>query len=128
MTRVVFSKTLAARLLSYSSLALLLVGSVACKAKPSEKACEEAINNVNKILGQGSNDMGADPIAVIRSCRGNSSIESVECMRVAKTTEDIKLCEGDIGDKYFQEEVKANQDLLDKAGAKAEEAPKTETP
>ncbi|MCP4443765.1 MAG: hypothetical protein GY811_00270 [Myxococcales bacterium] len=68
-----------------------------CKAKPSEKACGEAIENIRDITKQGANDVGADPVAAIRSCRGNSSKEAVECMRVAKTLADLEKCEGQAG-------------------------------
>jgi len=64
-----------------------------CKAKPSEKACREAIENIRRISGQDANDVGADPVAAVRSCRGNSSKEAVECMRVAKTITDLEKCE-----------------------------------
>jgi hypothetical protein len=65
-----------------------------CKAKPSEKACREAIENIRKISGQSANEVGADPVASIRSCRGNSSKAAVECWRLAKSEEDLKKCEG----------------------------------
>ena len=65
-----------------------------CKAKPSEKACREAIENIRRISGQDANDVGADPVAAVRSCRGNSSKEAVECMRTAKTITDLEACEG----------------------------------
>lgn len=68
-----------------------------CKAKPSEKACREAIENIRRISGQDANTVGADPIAAIRSCRGNSSKEAVECMRVAKTLQDLEKCEAQAG-------------------------------
>ncbi len=67
----------------------------ACKTKPSEKACKEAIENVRRITTQSASDVGADPIAAIRSCRANSSKEMVECMRTAKTEDDLAKCEGE---------------------------------
>jgi hypothetical protein len=87
----------------------------ACKAKPSEQACKEAIDNVRRITEQSTSDMGADPIAMIRSCRGSSSKASVECMRVAKTLEDLNKCEGEIGEKYYKDEVKAAEDKMKKS-------------
>ncbi len=68
-----------------------------CKAKPSEKACREAIENIRRISGQDANDVGADPIAAVRSCRGNSSKAAVECMRTAKTIADLEKCEAEGG-------------------------------
>ncbi len=112
MTPVLGCRSLATRLLL---LALLVVGTQACRPKPSEKDCRAAINNVQHIYNQGSSDIGADPAAVIRSCRGNSSQKSVDCMIAAKTEEDLTACEGDVGTKYFDKEVKANEDRMKKS-------------
>lgn len=116
--------SLVTRLFGLALSAALFLSLPACKAKPSEEACKEAIDNVRRITEQSTSDMGADPIAMIRSCRGSSSKESVECMRVAKTLDDLNKCEGDIGDKYYKDEVKAAQDKMDKSGGT--EAPPAE--
>lgn len=70
-----------------------------CKAKPSEKACREAINNIRRITEQSANDVGGDPVADVRSCRGNSSKKAVECWRAAKTLEDLARCEQEVSKK-----------------------------
>ncbi len=70
------------------------VGSIGCKAKPTEKSCKEAIENVRRITTQSASDVGIDPSAAIRSCRANSSKKMVECMRTAKTEADLATCEG----------------------------------
>ncbi len=125
MTPLLGSKSLAARLLRAALLALLCVGTTqSCKAKPSEKDCETAINNVRRINGQDSSDMGADPVAMIRSCRGSSSQASVECMMQAKTEEDLLSCEGDVGNDYFDKEVKATKDRIKKSND-GDDAPDT---
>ncbi len=105
------------RVFAFAPLALALCSlpTSACKAKPSEKACKEAIENVRRINRQDTSDVGADPTAAIRSCRGNSSKETVECMRTAKTQEDVRRCEGEEGEKYFNEA----QEALEKQEAKS---------
>lgn len=94
MTRVPGCKSLTNRLFGLAMAAALSLGVQACKAKPSEEACKDAIENMRSIYGQDSNEMGADPIAAIRSCRAQSSKETVECMRTARTPADLAKCEG----------------------------------
>jgi hypothetical protein len=96
-------------------LALALSASASCKSKPSEAACKDAINNMRKIYGQSASDVGADPKTAIRSCRGQSSKETVEFMRNAKTVEDLEKCEGEEGKKFLDEEMKADEERLKKA-------------
>ena len=82
------------------ALALVLSAAglgMGCKAKPSEKSCREAIDNIRRISGQDANKIGTDPIAAIRSCRGNSSKAAVECWRQAKTEADLEKCEKQVG-------------------------------
>lgn len=102
------------------ALALSSVLLVGCKTKPSEKACKEAIENVRRISGQDMSDVGADPTAAIRSCRGNSSKQSVECMRTAKNIEDLRACEGEAGEAYFQEAAEHEKKQADESAAKAD--------
>ena len=96
MANSVFSALILAGTLGAASL-----GVSACKAKPSEKKCREAIENVRLLTSQTQSDVGADPKAAIRSCRANSSKESVECMINAKTEEDLAKCEGELGEETF---------------------------
>ena len=73
----------------------LLVGAAAgCSTKPSEEACEKAVNNIRKLTGQSNTDIGADKRAAIRSCRAQSSKETVECMAEARTPEELFACGG----------------------------------
>ena len=106
----------------YAPLALALssILVVGCTAKPSEKACKEAIENVRRISGQDMSDVGADPTAAIRSCRGNSSKESVDCMRNAKSLDDLRACEGDVGEIYFQEAAEQEKKQADESAAKGD--------
>ncbi len=133
MTPVLTSRTIG--LLPLALLSLLFVAPAGCKAKPSEKDCKAAINNVRRINQQDSSDMGADPIAMIRSCRGSSNQKSVDCMIRANTEEDLRKCEGDVGDKYFKNEKEATEKRIkesagqDEGGATPKEtAPKEAAP
>jgi hypothetical protein len=101
-------------------VSLLFVGTMGCKAKPSEKDCKDAINNVRRINGQEGSDMGADPIAMIRSCRGSSNQKSVDCMLKAKTGADLVGCEGEAGGKYFKSEVEATEKRIKESGGSGE--------
>jgi hypothetical protein len=111
-------------------VSFLFAGTMGCKAKPSEKDCKDAINNVRRINGQDSSDMGADPIAMIRSCRGSSSQKSVECMLKAKTQDDLQGCEGEVGGKYFKSEKEATEKRIKESGGadEGDEKPKEELP
>jgi hypothetical protein len=117
-------------LLRLALVSLLFVGTMGCKAKPSEKDCKDAINNVRRINQQDSSDMGADPIAMIRSCRGSSSQKSVDCMIRAKTEADLQGCEGEIGGKYFDSEKEATEKRIKESGGPGEtgDAPKEAVP
>jgi hypothetical protein len=125
----VFSSRLTG-LLRLAFVSLFFVGTMGCKAKPSEKDCKDAIENVRRINGQDSSDMGADPIAMIRSCRGSSSQKSVECMLKAKTQEDLQGCEGEVGGKYFKSEKEATEKRIKESGGadEGDEKPKEEVP
>ena len=109
-----------------TATALLFAAAPGCKAKPSEEACRDAIRNQRVIAGLSTSDVGADPIAAIRSCQGGSSKETVECMRGAKSLEDLQECEGDVGKKYFEDEEKAREDRMKKSSEEAEAEVKPE--
>lgn len=86
------------RAITFAFLAALVAAG--CEAKPTEEACERAIENLREISGLARADVGADPKAAIRSCQANSSRATVDCMIAAKTMEDIVECEGPEGKKF----------------------------
>ncbi len=106
------------------------IGTQACRAKPSEEDCRAAANNVRQVSGQGSNDVGADIAAAIRSCQATSSKEAVQCMIAAKTPSDLEKCEGEVAKTNFEQAEKASEDQMKKSeDEKPEEAaPQKETP
>lgn len=63
------------------------------KSLPSEEACKQAINNVRRVTL--ATEFEAEPVAMIRSCRRRSNRNVVECMRLAKTAQDLEACEGE---------------------------------
>ena len=104
----------------------LFIGAGACSTKPSEEACEKAVNNIRKLTGQSHTDIGADKRAAIRSCRAQSSKDTVECMAEARTSEELFACGGKRaeGVKKLLEEQK--KEASDRKAAK--EAPPATTP
>jgi len=95
------------------TIALLACGLlVACgSSKPSADECKAAIENMRQIRGTSKVDTGADPRRAVRSCQGNSSKKTVQCFINAKTTEDLDKCEGSTGEKYFEQEKKAQEEI-----------------
>ena len=89
----------------------LFIGAGACSTKPSEEACEKAVNNIRKLTGQSHTDVGADKRAAIRSCRAQSSKDTVECMAEARTSQELFACGGKMA-----EEVKKFVESQKKAG------------
>ena len=83
-----------------------------CSTKPSQEACEKAVNNIRKLTGQSNTDVGADKRAAVRSCRAQSSKDKVECMVEARTVEELDKCGG-----KFAAEVKKMMDEQKKAAA-----------
>ncbi|MCG8424944.1 MAG: hypothetical protein MJE77_44235 [Proteobacteria bacterium] len=69
--------------------------------KPKEDDCKLALNNIRKLYGTETDDVGADMSAMIRTCRGSASPESVRCFIDAKKKEDLQKCEGDTFAKLF---------------------------
>ncbi len=92
----------------------LFIAAGACSTKPSEEACEKAVNNIRKLTGQSHTDVGADKRAAIRSCRAQSSKDTVECMAEARTSQELFACGGKMA-----EEVKKFVESQKKAGAGA---------
>lgn len=73
---------------------LALFAGAGCSTRPSEEACEKAVTNIRKLTGQTHTEMGADKRAAIRSCRAQSSKDTVECMAEARTAEELFACGG----------------------------------
>jgi hypothetical protein len=93
---------------------LLLGAAAGCSTKPSEEACEKAVSNIRKLTKQSNTEIGADKRAAIRSCRAQSSKDTVECMAEARTAEELFAC----GGKMAEQLKKAME-------AQAKEAPAT---
>jgi hypothetical protein len=108
-------------------LAMLLLGGAAgCSTKPSEESCEKAVNNIRKLTGQSHTDIGADKRAAIRSCRAQSSKDTVECMAEARTSDELFACGGKMAEgvkKLLEEQKKEAKDRKD-----AKEAPPAPAP
>lgn len=66
---------------------------VSCN-KPSEDACQKAIDNIQKITGIENSAGAPDSAAAVRKCRAQASKTAVQCMIDAKTIENIAACEG----------------------------------
>jgi|GEM_PF-4201492 len=75
----------------------LATTAVGCERATEEK-CREAVRNVFRITqADDTQNAGPDESAAIRSCRANSSRETVECVIAAKSLEDLAACEGGLG-------------------------------
>lgn len=73
--------------------------SAGCERATEEK-CREAVRNVFRITKvDDTQNAGPDESAAIRSCRANSSRQTVDCVIAAKTLDDLAACEGDIATK-----------------------------
>lgn len=70
--------------------------------KPKEEDCKKAVENIRSLYETGTDNVGANPSAMIRSCRGSASPESVQCFIAAKSLDDLKNCEGDTFAKLFE--------------------------
>ncbi len=106
-------------------MAMLLGASAGCSPKPSEEACEKAVNNIRKLTGQSQTDIGADKRAAIRSCRAQSSKDTVECMAEARTSEELFGCGGKMADevkKLLESQKKKAPEAAPAHGASAPEA------
>jgi len=97
-------------------LTLLIAAStastMACN-KPTDDECHKAVSNIRRLTGTANSSFGADPQAAIRSCKGNASKESVQCMMNAKTVEDLQKCEGTASEKFIKAEEEAEQKRRD---------------
>src|SRR5687768_15793865 len=74
-----------------------------CGGRPSEEACGRAVDNIRRLTGQSRIDVGADQSAAVRSCRSQSSRDTVECMAEAQSTEELYRCGGELADKLREE-------------------------
>jgi len=79
---------------------LLILGAAAgCSTKPSEEAWEKAVSDIRKLTKQSNTEIGADKRAAIRSCRAQSSKDTVECMAEARTAEELFGCGGKMAEQ-----------------------------
>jgi hypothetical protein len=92
--------------------ALLMTAAVACASlacaacdRPSEKKCQEAVDNIQKITKTDEHAIGPDPRAAVRSCQANASKDAVECMIAAQTLEELVKCEGDFAKEMAKDSV-----------------------
>lgn len=88
-------------LLSAAALALALVG---CDAKPTEEACDRAVLNIRKVTGQTHIEVDSDHRAAVRSCRAQSSRDTVDCYVDAQTKEQLFACGGELAEAVRQAE------------------------
>lgn len=88
----------------WAPLAIALILPVAGCDDAKEAECRKAISNIRKIYGTADNSFGVSPQAMVRSCQGSASPESVRCFIQAKTVEDLQRCEGDAFKEMFESE------------------------
>ncbi|MEO6776422.1 MAG: hypothetical protein ABI467_25990 [Kofleriaceae bacterium] len=80
------------RLATILTTVLLALGTGACD-KPSSESCEQALRNMQRILGTEALNDTASLQSDIRSCRGESSKAAVACAIKATTVEDLNNCD-----------------------------------
>ena len=94
------------RLFSIAVLAAALAG---CNTKPSEEACEKAIENIRTLTGQ-TGELGPRQRAAMRSCQAQSQRETVECYASARSKEELFSCGGELADAVRKAEEKSRAD------------------
>lgn len=78
--------------------AALLAALVGCTAKPSQDACDKAVQNIRRLTGDTHTEAGSEQRAAIRSCQAQSSRETAECYMRAQTKEELYTCGGELAD------------------------------
>lgn len=78
--------------------AALLAALVGCTSKPSQGACEKAVQNIRRLTGDTHTEAGPEQRAAIRSCQAQSSKETADCYMGAQTREELYKCGGDLAD------------------------------
>ncbi len=96
-------------------LAMFLFLGAGCSTRPSEEACEKAVGNIRKLTGQSHTELGADKRAAVRSCRAQSSKDTVECMAEARTAEELFACGGKMADE-IKKAMEGQKKDAEKAG------------
>jgi hypothetical protein len=86
--------------------ALVAASLFGCAAKPTEQACEKAVLNIRKVTGQTHLEINADQRAAVRSCRAQSSRDTVQCYVGAQTKEQLFACGGELAEAVRQAEEK----------------------
>jgi len=96
-------------------LAMFLLLGAGCSTRPSEEACEKAVGNIRKLTGQSHTELGADKRAAVRSCRAQSSKDTVECMAEARTADELFACGGKMADE-IKKAMEGQKKDAEKAG------------
>ena len=86
--------------------AALLAALVGCTAKPSQDACEKAVQNIRRLTGDTHTEAGPEQRAAIRSCQAQSSRDTAECYMRAQTRDELYKCGGDLADALRAAEQK----------------------
>lgn len=103
--------------------AALFAALVGCTAKPSQEACEKAVQNIRRLTGDTHTEAGPEQRAAIRSCQAQSSRDTAECYMRAQTKEELFTCGGELADSVLAAERKESKDPVPvpgTAGAAAE--------
>lgn len=96
----------AAARLGLAALLCAALGPMLGCDKPREAECKKAVANIQRVYGTAGVSFGASPQAMIRSCRGSASAESVKCFTEANSLEELQRCEGNAFDTMFGEGAK----------------------
>jgi Flp pilus assembly protein TadD len=99
--------------------AALLAALVGCTSKPSQGACEKAVQNIRRLTGDTHTEAGPEQRAAIRSCQAQSSKEPAECYMSAQTREELYKCGGELADALRA----AEKESAEKSGGEAAAPP-----
>jgi hypothetical protein len=107
----------------------LSLGTAACTTKPKDDDCKQAIANIRNLYGTAGFSQGTPPQAVVRSCRGSASRESVQCIIQAKSIQELEACSG--GGEFLEamkSESATQQAPAQPAPAQPQQAPAQQAP
>jgi len=98
------------RTLWWAAVAMTAALMVACTARPSQEACEKAVLNIRKITGQTRSEPDAVERAAVRSCRAQSSRDTVDCYVHAQTVDALYACGGEMAEELRKARAKQSQE------------------
>ena len=98
---------------SWAAVVLAACLTIGCSPKPTEEACDKAVANIRKVTGQTHTEVGGDERAAVRSCRAQSSRDTVECYAAAQTEQELFACGGELA-----ESLRKAQEKTEPAGAR----------